>query len=226
MINKNITRTAAIVYSETDSVIKSSTIQRKIIESLFVENDNTELTINQMIDELKSSLEMDFDINEIEVIINDERHANFQVRYDTTKKENYIKLEQKRVELLSEREKQNSIFPHIERFKLEIYEGDLSTDRIDEVLHNYFYQLLNSNISAFRKIAKPKHEELQKLLIEINQFEISEREAINEFLGWEDYSKNKSIFALISYSIEYAVITNNQKSSSMFLQSIKHKVFF
>lgn len=56
MNSKNISRTAAIIFSEESSAIKSTTVQRKIIESLFVENDNTELTINQIIDELKTSL--------------------------------------------------------------------------------------------------------------------------------------------------------------------------
>ncbi len=57
-------------------------------------------------------------------------------------------------------------------------------------------------------------------------FTLEEREAINEFLEWDDINKNKSIFALISYSLEYAVITNHQESSAVFLNSIKHKVFF
>ena len=58
MNSKNISRTAAIIFSEESSAIKSTTVQRKIIESLFVENKNKELTIDQIIDELKTSLEL------------------------------------------------------------------------------------------------------------------------------------------------------------------------
>ncbi|MBC8753981.1 hypothetical protein H2O64_04815 [Kordia sp. YSTF-M3] len=225
MNNKNITRTAAIIYSEESSAIKSSTVQRKIIESLFVENDNKELTIDQVIDKLKSSLEMDFGTDEVTKIINDDKHLHFEVRLEIKENESYFKLLPKRLEVLSAREQQNSIFPHIERFKDSIYEGVLSTDKIDEIIHNYLYQLLNKNISVFQKIAKPTNQP-QDLFIDPTLFTLEEREAINEFLEWNDVNKNKSIFALISYSLEYAVITNNQESSAVFLNSIKHKVFF
>jgi hypothetical protein len=225
MNNKNITRTAAIIYSEESSAIKSSTVQRKIIESLFIENDNRELTIDQVIDELKSSLDMDFGSDEVTKIVNDDRHAHFEVRLEVKENESYFKLLQKRFDLLSDREQQNSILPHIERFKDIIYQGVLSTDKIDEIIHNYLYQLLNKNISVFQKISKPTNKP-QDLFIDPALFTLEEREAINEFLEWDDVNKNKSIFALISYSLEYAVITNHQESSAVFLNSIKHKVFF
>jgi hypothetical protein len=225
MNKKNITRTAAIIYSEESSAIKSSTVQRKIIESLFIENNNIELTIDKVIDELKNSLDMDFETEEVTKIVNDDKHSHFEVRFDNKENDSYFKLSQKRFEILSQREQQNSIAPHIERFKETIYEGVLSTDKIDEILHNYLYQLLNKNISVFQKIAKPTNKPTD-LFIDPAIFTIEEREAINEFLEWEDINKNKSIFALISYSLEYAVITNNQESSAVFLNSIKHKVFF
>jgi hypothetical protein len=225
MNKKNITRTAAIIYSEESSAIKSSTVQRKIIESLFIENNNIELTIDKVIDELKNSLDMDFETEEVTKIVNDDKHSHFEVRFDNKENDSYFKLSQKRFDILSQREQQNSIVPHIERFKETIYKGVLSTDRIDEILHNYLYQLLNKNISVFQKIAKPTNKPTD-LFIDPAIFTIEEREAINEFLEWQDINKNKSIFALISYSLEYAVITNNQESSAVFLNSIKHKVFF
>lgn len=225
MNNKNITRTAAIIYSEESSAIKSSTVQRKIIESLFIENDNHELTVHGVVDELKNSLEMDFDIEEVIEIVNDDKHSYFEVRFDSKEGYDYFKLIQKRFDTLSAREKQNSILPHIERFKEDIYQGSLTTERIDEVLHNYLYELLNKNISVFQKISKPTNKP-QDLFIDPSLFSLEEREAINEFLEWDDLRKNKSIFALISYSLEYAVITNHQESSAVFLNSIKKKIFF
>ncbi|MGB3850888.1 MAG: hypothetical protein WA958_13035 [Tunicatimonas sp.] len=225
MNKKNITRTAAIIYSEESSAIKSSTVQRKIIESLFIENNNNELTIDKVIDELKNSLEMDFETEEVTKIVNDDKHSHFEVRFDNKENDSYFKLSQKRFDILSQREQQNSIVPHIERFKETIYTGFLSADTIDKILHNYLYQLLNKNISVFQKIAKPTNKPTD-LFIDPAIFTLEEREAINEFLEWDDINKNESIFALISYSLEYAVITNNQESSAVFLNSIKHKVFF
>jgi hypothetical protein len=225
MNNKNITRTAAIIFSEESSAIKSTTVQRKIIESLFVENDNSELTIDQIIDELKSSLELDFDTEEISQLIKDEKKSNFEVRLDHSSNENFLRLEKKRYDLLKQREKENSIFQHIVRFESEVYEGDLSSDKLDEILHKFLYELLNKNIQAFGKIAKSTNS-TSSLYIDPNLFTVEERLAINQFIDWEDNSKNKSIFALISYSIEYAVINNHYESSDVFLKSIKDKIFY
>lgn len=225
MNNKNITRTAAIIYSEESSAIKSSTVQRKIIESLFIENNNKELSIDNVIDELKNSLDMDFETEEVTKIVNDDKHAHFEVRLDRKENDSYFKLSQKRFDILSAREIQYSVLPHIQRFKESIYQGVLSTDKIDEILHNYLYQLLNKNISVFQKIAKPTNKP-KDFFIDPTIFTLKERDAINDFLEWNDLDKNKSIFALISYSLEYAVITNNQESSAVFLNSIKNKTFF
>ena len=225
MNNKNIIRTAAIVFSEESSAIKSITVQRKIIESLFVENDNKELSTDEIIDLLKKSLDMDFDTSEVETIMNDTKHSHFEMRLDSKQELYYFRLENRRFETLTDREQQNSIEPHIETFVRDVYEGSISSEELNEILHKYFYELLNKNISTFQKISKPTNKP-KDLFIDPNIFSIEEREAINDFLEWGDINKNKSIFALISYSLEYAVITNHYDSSAVFLNSIKNKEFF
>lgn len=225
MNNKNIIRTAAIVFSEENTTLKSSTVQRKIIESIFVEKNNKELSINHIIDELKRSLNMDFDYDEVKKIIEDHKKSKFELRLDTKQNEYLIKLEIKRFETLKERETIYSLEPQIIRFITEKYEGVLSPERINKLLHRYFYELLNKNIDTFKKISNPKNK-TENLFIDPNIFDLEEREAINAFLIWDDSQKNKSIFALISYSLEYAVVNNHYESASLFLNSIKNKIFY
>ena len=225
MNNKNITRTAAIIFSEESSSIKSTTVQRKIIESIFVENENKELTIDEIIDNLNRQLEMNFDFDEVKQIVTDERHSHFEIRFDSKSKENHFKLLNKRFIVLRDREEQFSIYPHIENFKSNLYTGILSSQDLDETLHRYLYELLNKNVQAFKKISKPTIKS-KDIFIDPSIFNQEEREAINEFLEWENIEKNKAIFALISYSLEYAVVTNHYESSSVFLNSIKNKIFY
>lgn len=225
MNSKNIIRTAAIVFSEENTTLKTSTVQRKIIESVFVENNNKELTFDNIIDDLKKSLNMDFDIEEVKTIVKDEKKSKFDLRLDSKQNEFFIKLEHKRFDSLKEREVQYSIEPQIQKFIDEKYEGVFSNARINSLLHKYFYELLNKNIEAFKKIANPKNRP-ESLFIDPNVFDIEEREIINAFLEWDDTDKNKSIFALISYTLEYAVVNNHYDSSAVFLNSIKHKIFY
>jgi hypothetical protein len=222
---KNIIRTAAIVFSEESSAIKTITVQRKIIESLFIENDNKELNTDQIIDSLKNSLDMDFDNCEVNKIMSDSKHSHFEMRLDNKQDLFYFKLDNKRYMTLNDREEQNSIEPHIDNFIKNVYVGSISSGELNSILHKYFYELLNKNISTFQKISKPTNKP-KDLFIDPNIFSVEEREAINEFLEWDDINKNKSIFALISYSLEYAIITNHYDSSAIFFNSIKNKEFF
>ena len=225
MNSKNIIRTAAIVFSEESTALKTMTVQRKIIESVFVENNNTALTIDNIIDDLKKSLNMDFEYEEVKKIIEDEKKSNFDLRLDKNKNEFFIKLENKRYETLKEKENQYSIEPQIQKFIDTIYEGVFSKEKINNLLHKYFYELLNKNIETFKKIANPKNRP-ESLFIDPSIFDSEERELINTFLEWDDVDKNKSIFALISYTLEYAVVNNHYDSSAVFLDSIKNKIFY
>lgn len=225
MDNKNIIRTAAIVFSEENTTLKTHTVQRKIVESIFIENDNKGLSIDNIIDELKSSLNMDFEYEEVKKIVEDEKKSHFELRFDFKQNEYFIKLETKRYNTLKERESQYSIEPQIRKFIETQYEGVFSHSKIDKLLHKYFYELLNKNIETFKKIANPKNRP-ESLFIDPNVFDIEERELINTFLEWDDVDKNKSIFALISYSLEYAIINNHYESSAVFLNAIKNKIFY
>jgi hypothetical protein len=225
MNNRNIIRTAAIVFSEENTTLKTITVQRKIIESVFVENNNTELTFDKIIDDLRKSLNMDFDVEEVKTIVKDDKKSKFEIRLDTNQNEYFIKLDNKRFNSLNEREAQYSIEPQIQKFIDTQYEGVFSKDKIDSILHKYFYELLNKNIETFKKIANPKNRP-ESLFIDSSVFDLEERELINTFLEWDDVDKNKSIFALISYSLEYAVVNNHYDSSAVFLNSIKNKIFY
>jgi hypothetical protein len=225
MNNKNIIRTAAIVFSEEHTALKTLTVQRKIIESVFVENTNHELTFDNIIDELKNSLNMDFDYEEVKKIVETDKKSYFELRLDVKTNEYFIKLEHNRFENLKEKEYQYSIEPQIQKFIDTQYEGVLSKEKIYSLLLKYFYELLNKNIETFKKIANPKNRP-ENLFIDPSIFDIEERELINKFLEWDDINKNKSIFALISYTLEYAVVNNHHESSAVFLNSIKNKIFY
>ena len=224
MISNNLIRTAAIVFSEENTTVQTSTIQRKIVEAVFLEENNERLSVNQIIDFLKKSLALDFSTSEIEQLIND-KASHFEVFLDSSKKESFICLSNKRYAALLEKETKFSITVYITKFVEDIYRGSLSEEQILDCLHKFFYELLNTNISAFQKMASPKFKP-ESLFINPEIFKIDERSAINEFLEWEDSNKNLAIFALISYSLEYALITNNYSSSSLFLNSVRNKIFF
>ncbi len=61
--------------------------------------------------------------------------------------------------------------------------------------------------------------------IEQSQFSDLEKEIINNFLIWNNDGKNKAIFDIASYGIEYCLITNNSENL-IHLNSLKNKTFY
>src|SRR6056297_2663832 len=99
----NYIRTAAIIYGDESTVVKPLTIQKKIIESIFVGNGNKRLDIHDIIDQLKSKLNLVFDETEINKIVNNEKWDDFIVQTDSKTEEQIINLSSQRYIHLKEK---------------------------------------------------------------------------------------------------------------------------
>ena len=49
---------------------------------------------------------------------------------------------------------------------------------------------------------------------------------INEFLSWNNAEKNKALFKLVSYCIEYALVANHSSGDNTYLASLRNKLFY
>jgi len=80
-------------------------------------------------------------------------------------------------------------------------------------------------VLAFNKLINPKYK-LDDISINHLHFPNLERDAINQFLIWDDIEKNKTIYSLINYSLEYSVISNNVSNANFLENSVKNKTFY
>lgn len=213
------------MYADETQVVNIKTIHRKVIESVFVENENKSMTVHNIIDFIQSKLELVFTEEEITEIIDDTKKNQFVVHLDTKLKESFIRLTDKRFNTLKNKEQKFSIQTYIKEYVDSVYEGKLSHEHLEDIILKFIYELLNKNISAFKKLTSPKCR-AEEISINNNLFTIEERKVINDFLNWDKPEKNKSIFSLVSYSVEYSMLSNNIGNSSLLLQSIRNKVFY
>lgn len=99
-----------------------------------------------------------------------------------------------------------------------------SKESFKELIYRYLHSVLNTNISAYAHFVNPsKSTKIPKLNSE--QFEDDEIDTINNFVKWNNEEKNKAIFKLINYCIEYAVVVNNS-SEDVLSESLRTKVFY
>ena len=216
-------RLAAVLYADNNYEVSSKTIHRKIIESALLDNENKQMSIHQIIDFIEANYHFTFDEEEIKSIVTSPKEEGFHLGKD--KGNNYLVCltEQRRQTLLSKINTQN-----IDYFITEFIKQDEKVNNVVDakgLLYKFLYELINSNISGFSKLLNSKKQLSELINVEQSQFNDLEREVINNFLSWDNDGKNKAIFDIASYGIEYCLITNNSENS-IHLNSLKNKTFY
>lgn len=69
---KSITRTATIIYADSMSNRTTNTIKKKFVESVYVNNGNTLLTLSELVNIIEETMGLMFSEDEIRPIVKDE----------------------------------------------------------------------------------------------------------------------------------------------------------
>ena len=220
---KSITRTAAVIYADNMSNSTTNTIKRRFVESVFINNGNGLLTIAELVNLIEEQMGLSFSEEEIKPIVKDEKI--FREVLNKSSKDIKYNLEERRYETLSSRPV-NEIDEVIDNYFLsQLSESTLlSKESFKDLIYRYLHSILNTNISAYSHFINPKKfTNIPRLNFE--QFEDSDIDIINDFVKWDNENKDKAIFKLVNYCIEYAVIVNNS-SEDILAKSLQTKVFY
>ena len=100
----------------------------------------------------------------------------------------------------------------------------LTKKEFKDLIYRYLHSVLNTNISTYIHFINPTQ---ATIIPKLNSepFEDEEIELINGFVKWDNETKNKAIFKLINYCIEYAIVVNNS-SEDVLSKSLRTKVFY
>jgi hypothetical protein len=204
MANKiqTIMRTAAMIYAEDQSIQTVKSVRRRFVDAVFVNSENAPLTVEQIITLLQKEYEIVVQEKEIG-FLNDERY--YEMVLGKTKRENTYYLPNKRFEKLKEKT-EYCIDDAIEDFSTQ--KPDVDPEWLKALLYKYLYSLLNTNISAYTQLLERKGQKVSPV-IDPNTFNDDEIEAINCFITWDNPNKNKALFELVNYCIEYATAINS-----------------
>ncbi|WP_340063202.1 hypothetical protein [Ascidiimonas aurantiaca] len=218
-------RLAAVLYVDNNYEVTPRTILRKIIESIFLENDNVFLSTDNVIDQIQDRYEITYSEEEVKECIN----SNLEDHFLVNKKDDgsYILcLEIKRLELLRKKLNHKNIDYFIDEFlKLNAtnFEG-VSNGK--EVIYRFLYEGFLSNISSFTRLLDSDFD-LKTFIENLNHnFDLDEAKLINSFLKWDESDKNKCVFDISCFALEYCLITNNKSSSVFELNNLKNKNFY
>ena len=215
----NIFRLATVLYADSNyDGITTLGIRKKIVESVFIENSKEEISIHEIIDFIESNYNLIFSEQEISSVL--ERYRN---DFYTSKKDNilFISIPQKRKSNIL-----NKLNNNIDYF-IDVFIKNNKSKYIDvdikDVIYRFLYNVFTTNINSFQRlITSKKTTELN------NNYNCkdSEKVLINDFLNWDNDNKNKAIFDIASYALEYCFLTNKKDSNTLKLSSLNNKQFY
>lgn len=205
MANKiqTIMRIAAMIYAEEQSASTIKSVRRRFVNAVFINADNTPQTIENIITALQDDYELVLQEKELQTILEDNRY--FEVIIGKTKQETQYYLSNKRFNKLKEKSAY-SIDNAIQEFPLNNLRIDVA--QLRNLLHRYLYSLLNTNINAYIQLLEKKGKQISPI-IDPNSFNETEIEIINNFIRWDNPQKDKALFELVNYCIDYASAINS-----------------
>jgi hypothetical protein len=219
-MEKDIFRLAAILYADNNYEVKTKTIHKKIIESIFIENNNEIISIHNLIDLVQTKYNLIFTFEEVQEIVSKVDTFNTS---PCKSEELKISLSNKRFEALSSKIINNNL----DYFIIEFHKANLNFNLIDlkKVIYNFLYEVFQTNITSFSKLIDPNIKVEDIININDLHYNNIEIEIINSFLNWDNDDKNKAIFDISNLALEYCLISN-RKGNSFKLENLKNKNFY
>ena len=142
--SNEIFRLSAILYADNNYEVSSSTTLRKIVESAIFENGNEFISIPDLCIFIAKIYDIIISEEEVISIISHQRYtSNFTQKEEQG--EQYIKLSNKRLQLIEEKITEKTIDEHIQDFE------QLFNIKALEIIHRFLYELF-SNEKTFKSI--------------------------------------------------------------------------
>ncbi|MBD5392640.1 hypothetical protein HDR65_03785 [bacterium] len=219
---RNLFRLAAVLYADDNYNISNTQLHRKILENALFEMKAQDWVDVSIVGEfIQSTYKLVFTDDEIWRTANNTKFIDKIFRVFEDGKEKKISLSPERIEVLNQRINLPTIFSYIDEFcKL----NQLEYENTRDLISNFLYTVFTQNVENFKRLLNN-----QSLCDIVNSGvkSISEegKKIINSFLNWDNEDKNKAIFRIASYALEYCMLTND-KNTAIDLDSLRNKRFY
>jgi len=216
-------RLATVLYADNNYEVAPKTIHRKIIESVLLECNAKDFSVHQIIDFIQDNYNITFEEETIKDIVNNDKEERFLTNYRNSNL--YVCLSEKRKQTLLTKISNKTINYFIEEFQKE-YKQLIGSIDSKQLLHRFLYEIFSTNTTSFQKLINSKKDLKGLINLESTNYTEKEKEVINNFLHWDNADKNKAIFDISSYALEYCMLTNKNGASSIHLDNLKNKSFY
>ena len=214
----NVFRMSATLFANNNYQISPVQLHRKVIEdALFVMNNEDGVTLGVLADYIEKEYFFNFGEQELTKVLHDPKFGHIFVSKVSAGCDTLYLLKKERREHINAN-KNRTLDDYIQEY--------LSINKLGivqkEAIYQYLYGVFTTNVDSFKRMIEARN---VKTLTEHYTPKDEDVEVINGFLDWENPEKNRAIFNLASYALEFCLLTS-KKDSSLKLDSLSHKVFY
>lgn len=217
---RDIFRLSTVLYAEDNYNISPVQIQKKLIE-------NALLDINR--DDYVNTLELSQHINDkyqITILAEEIWKIVTNPKFNDTVFHCYKQDTDTSLVCLTKERKDriaNSKVIHIDDFINQyIEEHQLPTDKTKDLIYKFLFGVFTLNTENFKRLID--NNGLEQCDTD-SLYDDEERDVVNGFLNWDNPDKNKAIFNVASFALEYCMLTNTN-NTSITIESLRNKVFY
>ena len=216
---RNIFRMAAIIYGRSDKSVPLGKSYQRVVDDALYCCGKVSILLTELIVYIQREYGFLYSVDEIIAIVVDGRDASKKYNsYFNQDNELVISLTLEYKNKLSLICGQKTLYDFIDEF-IALYELEL--DKTKELILRFLYEMFTTNLEGYKLLLQEKFDAITYN----TRYTEEEKTIVNDFLNWQDEGKNKAVYDLAGYSLEYCMMTN-QKNTSLNVQNLKNKSFF
>ncbi len=214
---RNVFRMAAIVYGRSSKDVSLNKSYQKVIDDALFCCGKQKISLTDLIVYIKTNYGFLYTAKEIEELVNG-RDANIKYHSYYEQNELVISLTADYKNKLTLICQEKTLYDYIDDYFAQEPVGE---GKGKNLILRFLYDMFTSNVEGYKLILQEQYDEATAS----TNYSDEEKSIINGFLNWPDNSKNKAIFDLAGYSLEYCMMTN-RKNTSLNTKNLKNKSFY
>lgn len=214
---RNVFRMAAIVYGRSSKGVSLNKSYQKVVDDALFCCGKGKITITALIVYIKTNYGFLYTSKEIEGIVTGrDAKEKYHIYYEQN--ELIISLTAEYKNKLTLVCQAKTLYDYIDDYFAQEPVGEGKGKKL--ILH-FLYDMFTSNVEGYKLILQEQYDAATAS----TNYSDEEKSIINGFLNWPDNNKNKAVFDLAGYSLEYCMMTN-KKNTSLNTQNLKNKSFY
>lgn len=222
IMQKDIFRLAALLYSEMTDTYSNVDVQLHIVKCILTQNENQFMFPEEILSKILVSYKYNLSEEELEKILT--RPKTFETSTVDGKK--VYRLLQDEYDKTNQYMSRNIDF-YISKF---IEANKVKDDELcRDAIYKYLYELTTTNINSYKVLLSMSDNSNftdSELSISLNDFSDVEREFVYEFIEWNNYEKNTALSNIVLCCLEYCLLVSGDKPNSLISKKIRnHEIF-